>query len=72
MEPRKGTEASAAAYCRKDGVVTADFGTETEVKRTGDPTEDVLNLLESGAPLWQIYRSNRRFVFHNLRKIKDM
>lgn len=72
VEPRRGSEAQAAAYCRKEGRVIVDRGCEVQVDHGKDVTEHVLNMLESDAPLWQIYRTHRKFFFHNARKITDM
>lgn len=72
VELRKGPESAAAAYCRKDGAVLVDFGAQTDSDRGSDTTEHVLNMLEDGAPLWQIYKEHRKFFFHNHRKITDM
>jgi len=71
-ELRKGTEPQAADYCRKDGAVVVDFGCSVDVEQGADTTEHVLNMLEEGAPLWQVYAAHRKFFFHNHRKIVDM
>jgi len=68
VEPRKGSEIEAAAYCRKDGSVLHDFGVVVDVESTGDVTEHVLDLLESRAPLSQVYRAHRKFFFPQLRQ----
>lgn len=71
--PRIASEVAAANYCRKEGNVIIDFGTEKPVKEsTGDVTEDVLDMLESKAPLWQVYKKHRKFFFHNSKKITEM
>lgn len=72
VELRRGTEAEAAEYCRKDGRVLVDFGCSVDSEPGADTTEHVLNMLEDGAPLWQIYKAHRKFFFHNHRKITDM
>lgn len=72
VELRRGTEAEAAEYCRKDGRVLVDFGAQVDSDPGSDTTEHVLNMLEDGAPLWQIYKAHRKFFFHNHRKITDM
>lgn len=72
VEKRKGSEWQAAEYCRKDARVLVDYGCEAKNRPTGDACVDALNLLEAGAPLWQVYRANRVWFFHNCRKVKDM
>lgn len=69
VEPRKGSEPEAAAYCRKDGELLHDYGAAVDVERAPDPAEHVCDLLEAGAPLWQVYKDNRKFFFHNYGKI---
>lgn len=72
-ELRRGSEAEAAEYCRKDGKVLVDFGCAvSDAEPSGDIAEHVLDLLEAGAPLWQVYRQHRKFFFMNYRKISDM
>lgn len=71
-EVRKGTEAQAADYCRKEGRVIIDYGCTVDVDSGGSPAEHVLNMLEAGAPLWQVYKAHRVFFFHQCRKIQDM
>lgn len=72
VELRRGSEAEAAQYCRKDGHVLVDFGCSVDSEEGSDTTEHVLNMLEDSAPLWQIYRAHRKFFFHNFRKINDL
>lgn len=72
VELRRGTEPEAADYCRKDRDVLVDFGCQVASESGADTTEHVLNMLEDGAPLWQIYRAHRKFFFHNYRKITDI
>lgn len=72
VEIRKYSEAQASSYCRKDGDVVHDFGCEVGSEKSGDAVEDVLDLLEAGAPHWQIYREHRKFFFHNSAKIRVM
>lgn len=72
VELRRGTEAEAAQYCRKDGRVLVDFGCQVASEEGSDTTEHVLNMLEDGAPLWQVYKAHRKFFFHNYRKISDL
>lgn len=72
VEPRRGSEPEAAAYCRKDGRVLVDFGCSVDSEPAADTTEHVLNMLEDGAPLWQIYKAHPKFYFHNRRKIVDL
>lgn len=74
VERRRGTEAEAAEYCRKDGKVLIDFGCAVAAPVPADAAsvlDGVLDLLDSGAPMWQIRKYNRRFFFHNYRKIQD-
>lgn len=68
---RRGTEQEAAEYCRKEGSVLCDRGCQVDVPQ-GDPTEVALEMIEQGAPLWQVYQANRKFFFHNYRKVKDI
>lgn len=81
VELRKGSEEQAANYCRKEGNVIVDFGCKIddpptvnkgEKVPTIDTTTHVLDMLEDGAPLWQIYKRHRIFYFHNAKKIKEM
>lgn len=72
VEPRKGNEAQAAEYCRKEGNVIIDFGCAAKVKRDQENvTEAVLDLLDAGAPLWQVRKRSRLFFFHNASKIRS-
>lgn len=83
VEERKGTEGTAAAYCRKDGDVVVDFGCMVDkqaptMKESGEYkdkkvaiTEEILDMIDAGAPLHQVRKRNRVFFFHNYRKLKD-
>lgn len=83
VEPRKGTEGQAAEYCRKEGEVVVDYGCMVDkqkpsLKETVDfkenrtvITEEILDMIDAGAPLHQVRKRNRVFFFHNYRKIKD-
>lgn len=63
VEVRRGSEPDAAKYCRKDGKVLVDFGCVVESVKSGDALEQVLDMMEAGAPDWQIYKEHRRFFF---------
>lgn len=66
-ELRRGSEPEAAQYCRKEGTVLHDRGCAIEVESS--PIQDAFNtcvdMLEDGAPLWQIYKTNRKFYCYN-------
>lgn len=72
-EQRKGTEDAAAEYCRKDGQILFDFGTERGVPQHEgeDVTVHVMRMIDADAPDWQVRREHPKFYFHNNRKIKD-
>lgn len=80
VEQRKGTEEQASAYCRKENNVIVDEGCKIDDPPTiknprtnqTDVVNHVLDMLEAGAPLWQIYQRHRVFYFHNRRKIQDL
>lgn len=72
IEVRHKSEAEASEYCRKDGKVLVDFGCETTTGRSGDAAETAMDMIEDGAPLWQLYKANRRFFFYNYPKIRDL
>lgn len=66
VEARKGTEAEAAAYCRKDRQLVADFGCEAKRPMKGGSAEDqFLDLLEAGAPDWQLWKYHRKLCWRN-------
>lgn len=67
IELRRGTEAEAAHYCRKEGQVLFDRGCAVERTSTsgGDTAENVMDMIEAGAPEWQIRQMHRRFLFFN-------
>lgn len=67
---REGTEAQARAYILKpDTQILVDRGCQTDTETSGDVTEHVLDLLEAGAPDFEIYRKHRKFFFHHHAKI---
>jgi len=70
VELRKGSEQEAADYCREDGEVLIDRGTQIpEVEYKGDVTEHVCDMMEQGAQDYEVYRAHRKFFFHNCSKV---
>lgn len=72
VEVRKGTEVEASEYCRKGRKLLVDYGCQVDVPKTGSDEVHVLDLLEAGAPLYQIYRAHRVFFFRNSKRITDL
>lgn len=85
VEIRKGKEMQARAYIadvakynelsgqsKVQGIVLHDYGCQQEKEKTGDAANDVLDMLEAGAPNWQIYREHRVFYFHHCAKIERL
>lgn len=87
FELREGSEEMARAYIadtkywnentksekvKSQGEVLVDRGAFVGVKKDSDVTSHVLDMLEAGAPTWQIYKAHRVFYFHNNKKINDV
>lgn len=74
VEQRQGTEVQAVQYCLKDGDTVINIGqdsTRGEEHRT--PRENtalqVMDMLENGSSVHQIYRTHPIFYFYNRRTI---
>lgn len=82
VEYRRGSEQEAADYCRKEKDIIIDEGCQVDdppmrTKREREESKDdvtrhVIDMLEDGAPLWQVYKRHRIFYFNHAKKIKDL
>lgn len=74
VEPRKGTEAQAIAYCRKDNLMLIDkvpTEDESRPRKMGrfEYAEHICDLIEQGRTTYEIYKAHRGFYFYNRRAI---
>lgn len=83
VEKRRQSELAASEYCTKEGAppiikygcATRDNEEDEKItgkKRKNDVVEDVLDMIEDGAPNWEIYKKHRIFYFWHASKIKDL
>lgn len=77
IEPRKGRESQATAYCKKDGDVVVDKGVDVDQgkdgrKRTRDEElEEVIEEIEKGESYGAIRNRHKKFFFWHRRNIID-
>lgn len=77
IEPRKGRESQASAYCRKDGDVLVDKGVDVDrgkdgVKRTRDEElEEIIEEIEKGETYGRIRNRHKKFFFWYRRNVVD-
>lgn len=70
-EPRKGTEAQAAEYCRKSGNMLFDTKNDTPEasqdsgKKRFQLAEEVMDEIASGQSIYAIHKRHRGFYFYN-------
>lgn len=77
IEPRKGRESQASAYCRKDGDVLVDHGVDLDrgkdgAKRTRDEElSEVIEEIEKGESYGRIRNRHKKFFFWYRRNVVD-
>lgn len=78
VEPRKGRESQATAYCKKDGQVLVDKGIDVDrgkddsKKRTRDEElDEILEEIEKGEKYGAIRNRHKKFFFWHRRNVVD-
>lgn len=77
IEPRKGRESQATAYCRKDGDVLVDKGVDVDrgkdgLKRTrSEELGEIIEEIEKGETYGQIRNRHKKFFFWHRRHVVD-